>query len=104
MLKRLLINFKNYRKMDFFDNKKIEIQRATAPEGMFHEVKQRLVQERKQIAQTRRQLAIGAALLLLIGGFNIGFVFYNTHNQAQNDLVKAEAVLNDTYFNNHLSL
>lgn len=90
--------------MDFFDNKKLEMQRAIAPKGMFDEVKKRLVQEQKQIAQTFRQWTISVTLLLLMSGFNIGFMYYKTHHQAQKDLARVETVLKNTYFNNHLNL
>ena len=90
--------------MDNFDNKKWEKQPAHAPEGMFIQVRQRIIDERIQIAQTHRQLVIGSALLLVIGAFNIGYVLFRTKEKIPVSKGNTEQILYKTYFDNTIDL
>jgi hypothetical protein len=99
-----LNNKNNIRKMDNFDNKNWETQPAAAPEGMYDQVRTRIIQERIRIAQTHRQLVIGSVLLLVVGAVNIGLIFLkNTTNKpVLNE--NSEKILYKTYFDNAIML
>jgi hypothetical protein len=90
--------------MDNFDNEKWDRQPATAPEGMYDQVRTRIIQERIRIAQTHRQLVVGSVLLLVIGAFNISVIFLkNTTNKPiLNE--NSEKILYKTYFDNTKTL
>jgi RNase P protein component len=90
--------------MDNFDNEKWEKQPAAAPEGMFEQVRQRIIQERIQMAQNRRQLVFGSALLLVIGAFNIGLVLSKTTEKQAISRENTEKTLRETYFDTTLIL
>jgi hypothetical protein len=90
--------------MDNFDNTKWGIQPAAAPEGMFNQVRQRIIQERIQTAQTHRQLVIGSALLLVVGAFNIGFILFNKTEKKPVSKANTEQLLYETYFDNTINL
>jgi hypothetical protein len=86
--------------MDNFDNEKWVKQPATAPEGLFDQVRTRIIQERIRGAQTHRQLVIGSVLLLVVGAFNIGVIFIkNTANKPVSN-ENSEKILYKTYFDN----
>jgi hypothetical protein len=90
--------------MENFDNNNLKQNRRAAPEGMYSHVRERIVSERIKIAKTRRQLAIGSALLLIVGIVNIGIIlFYPTENQpvVENNI---EKTLYETYFDNQMPL
>lgn len=89
--------------MDNFDEKKWGKQSAVAPEGMYDQVRQRIIQRRKQSAQTRRQLVVGSALLFVIGVFNIGIILTNKERKPAFE-ANAEQVLYETYFDNTIYL
>jgi hypothetical protein len=93
-----------YKKMDNFDNKKWEKQPAAAPEGMYPQVRERIIQERIRMAQTHRQLVIGSALLLVIGAFNIAFVFLKKVEKQPFSRENTEQTLYKTYFDTTLNL
>jgi hypothetical protein len=89
-----------YKKMDNFDNNKWKKQPAAAPEGMYPQVRERILLERIRIAQTHRQLVIGSVLLLIVGAFNIGVIFIkNTANKPISN-ENSEKILFKTYFDN----
>jgi hypothetical protein len=90
--------------MENFDNIKWGTQPATAPEGMYDQVRERIIQERIKIAQTHRQLVIGSALLLVVGAFNIGLVFFKTTKKQPISKENTEKMLYETYFDNTLTL
>lgn len=90
--------------MDIFDNNKIAIQRANAPEGMFEEIKQRLVETQTQAVTTHRQLTFSVSLLMVIAICNIGILLYKNNASQQNYAVNAAKTLSDEYFTNHLIL
>jgi hypothetical protein len=90
--------------MDNFDNKKWEKQPAHAPEGMFIQVRQRIIDERIQIAQTHRQLVIGSALLLVVGAFNIGYILLKQTEKQPVSKTNTEQLLYKTYFDNTVNL
>jgi hypothetical protein len=89
-------------KMENLDNKKWSKQPATAPEGLFNQVRERIIHERVQAAQTHRQLVIGSALLLVVGAFNIGFIILKIKQKQPVLLVNTEQLLYETYFDNTL--
>jgi hypothetical protein len=90
--------------MDNFDHKKWDKQRVNAPEGMYEQVRQRIIHERMRAAKTHRQLAIGSSLLLLIGVFNVGIVlFWNVPKQPVSK-ANTEQILYKTYFDNAINL
>jgi hypothetical protein len=90
--------------MDNFDNEKWVKQPATAPEGLFDQVRTRIIQERIRGAQTHRQLVIGSVLLLVVGAFNIGVIFIkNTVNKPVSN-ENSERTLYKTYFDNTIIL
>ena len=90
--------------MEDFDIGKLHKQSATAPEGMYKQVRQRIVEERIRIARTHRQLMVGSALLLVIGAFNIGSVFVKKIEKRPVSNENAEQILYKTYFDNAIIL
>jgi hypothetical protein len=90
--------------MDKFDNIKWDNQRASAPEGMYDQVRQRILHERIRIAKTQRQLVIGSALLLVIGGINIGVSLLKYTQKEVASTKNTEQILYETYFDNTTTL
>lgn len=90
--------------MDNFDNIKWDKQRVAAPEGMYAQVRQRIIQERIRIAQSHRQLVIGAALLLVIGALNIGIIYFKKQGNQPVFKKNIEKILYETYFDNAINL
>ena len=95
---------KNREKMENFDIEKLHKQPATAPEGMYKQVRQRIVQERIRIARTHRQLIIGSALLLVVGAFNIGSIFLKKIEKQPVSNENTEQILYKTYFDHAIIL
>lgn len=87
--------------MDNFNNQRLRTQRANAPEGMYEQVRDRLIRERIRVAQTHRQLAIGSALLFIVGGVNVGLILF-WKNPPNPPIAKenTEQMLYKTYFDN----
>jgi hypothetical protein len=90
--------------MDKFDNIKLDNQRASAPEGMYDQVRQRIIHERIRIAKNHRQLVIGSALLLVVGGINIGVSLLKSSQKEVVSTKNAEQILYETYFDNTTTL
>jgi hypothetical protein len=90
--------------MDKFDNIKLDNQRASAPEGMYDQVRQRIIHERIRIAKNHRQLVIGSALLLVIGGINIGVSLLKYPQKEVVSTKNTEQILYETYFDNTTTL
>jgi hypothetical protein len=90
--------------MDYFDSKKWDTQPATAPEGMYNQVRHRIIHERIRIAKTRQQLVIGSALLLVVGAFNIGLIFFKNKGKQPVSKANTEQQLYETYFDNAITL
>lgn len=90
--------------MENFDNKNLKQSRRTAPDGMYSQVRERIVSERIKMAKTRRQLAVGSALLLIVGVVNIGIVLFYKNEQPQVATQNTEKVLYETYFENQIPL
>lgn len=90
--------------MENFDIEKLHKQPANAPEGMYKQVRQRIVQERIRIARTHRQLIIGSALLLVVGAFNIGSVFLKKIEKQPVSNENTEQILYKTYFDHAIML
>ncbi len=86
--------------MDNFGNKKLVQHRINAPEGMYYQVRERIVKERMRMARTRQQLAIGSALLLIIGGVNIGIILFSKSEKPHKTNNSTEQILYETYFDN----
>jgi hypothetical protein len=91
-------------KMDNFDKNKWHTQPAKAPEGMYHQVRERIIQERIQTAKTHRQLVIGSALLLIVGAFNIGFIVFEKTKKQPISKANTQQQLYETYFDNTIRL
>lgn len=90
--------------MDNFNHKKWDTQPAAAPEGMYDQVRQRIIQERIRMARTHRQLVIGSALLLIVGAFNIGYVLFKKTEKQLVSKGSTEQILYETYFDNDITL
>jgi hypothetical protein len=90
--------------MDNFDNKKWETQPANAPEGMYDQVRQRIIHERIRMAKTHRQLVVGSALLLVVGAFNIGIILFKNTEKQPVTKTNTEQLLYETYFDNAITL
>ena len=90
--------------MDNFDNKNLKTSRRTAPEGMYGQVRERIIQERIKMATTRRQLAIGSALLLIVGIVNVSIIFYYSGEKQEVVTNNTEKTLYETYFDNQSPL
>jgi hypothetical protein len=90
--------------MDKFDNIKFNNQRATPPEGMYDQVRQRIIHERIRIAKNHRQLVIGSALLLVVGGINIGVSLLKSSQKEVVSTKNTEQILYETYFDNTTTL
>jgi hypothetical protein len=90
--------------MDNFDNEKWVKQPATAPEGLFDQVRTRIIQERIRNAQTHQQLVVGSVLLLAVGAFNIGVIFIKNTSEKLISNEKSEKKLYKTYFDNTIIL
>ncbi len=88
--------------MKNFDNNNLKQNRRAAPEGMYSQVRERIVSERIKIAKTRRQLAIGSALLLIVGIVNIGIILFYTNEKPQVATNNTEKTLYETYFDNQI--
>ena len=88
--------------MENFDNNNLKISRRTAPEGMYGQVRERIIQERIKMAKTRRQLAIGSALLLIIGILNVAIIFYYSGEKQFITTNNTEKALYETYFDNQI--
>jgi hypothetical protein len=95
---------KNKEKMDNFDNKKWDTQPANAPEGMYDQVRQRIIHERIRIAKTHRQLVVGSALLLVVGAVNIGIILLKKTEKQPVSKANTEQILYETYFDNTITL
>jgi hypothetical protein len=89
--------------MNNFNNKKWDKQPANAPEGMYDQVRQRIIHERIRMAQNRRQLVVGSALLLIVGAFNIGIILLKTEKSPVTK-DNTEQLLYETYFDNAITL
>jgi hypothetical protein len=90
--------------MDKFNNIKWDNQRASAPEGMYDQVRQRIIHERIRIAKNHRQLVIGSALLLFVGGINIGVSLLKSPQKEVASTKNTEQILYETYFDNTTTL
>jgi hypothetical protein len=90
--------------MDSFDNKIGHTQPVKAPKGMYHQVRERIIQERIQTTKNHRQLVIGSALLLVVGAFNIGFIVFEKTKKQPNPKANTEQQIYETYFDNTISL
>ena len=90
--------------MDNFDDKKLKQSRRTAPAGMYSQVRERIVSERIKMAKTRRQLAVGSALLLIVGIVNVAIIFFYKGEKRQISTNNTEQVFYETYFDNQISL
>lgn len=90
--------------MENFDNKKWDKQPANAPEGMYDQVRQRIIQERIRIAKTHQQLVVGAVLLLIVGAVNIGVIFLKKNEKQPVYKANTEQLLYETYFDNTITL
>ena len=90
--------------MDNFDDKKLKKIHKAAPEGMYSQVRERIIFERIKIAKTRRQLAFGSALLLIIGIVNVAIIVFYTNEKPQSTTRNTDKVLYETYFDNQISL
>ena len=90
--------------MDNFDEKKLKIIHKTAPEGMYGQVRERIISERIRMAKTRRQLAFGSALLLIIGVINVAIIFFYINEKPQTTIQNTDKVLYETYFDNQISI
>ena len=88
--------------MENFDNNNLKTSRRTAPEGMYGQVRERIIQERIKMAKTRRQLAIGSALLLIIGILNVAIIFYYSGEKQFITTNNTEKALYETYFDNQI--
>lgn len=87
--------------MEHFDDKNLHTHRVTAPDNMYSQVRSRIVQERIQIAKTRRQLAIGSALLLIVGVVNVAIIVFSNREKPQTTKGNTEKMLYETYFDNN---
>lgn len=87
-----------------FGNNKISRHRINAPEGMYDQVRARIIKERKRMSKTRQELAIGSALLLIIGGVNLGIILFSNSEKAQIKNNNTEQILYETYFDNQTPL
>ena len=90
--------------MDNLDNEKWGKQPAAAPEGLYTQVRTRIVQERLRIAQNHRQLLIGSALLLVVGAVNIGIIVLKNSEKQPISKENTERILYKTYFDNAITL
>jgi hypothetical protein len=90
--------------MDNLDNKKWAKQSAAAPEGMFPQVRERIICERLRIAQTHRQLVVGSVLLLVTGAFNVGFILFKNKDKSTISTEKTVQMLSKTYFDTTINL
>ncbi len=88
--------------MENFDENKLKINRRAAPEGMYSQVRERIVQERIKMAKTRRQLAIGSALLLIIGMLNVAIIMFYSGEKQPITSNNTEKALYETYFDNQI--
>ena len=94
--------FLNYLNMENFNNNNLKQNRRTAPEGMYSRLRDRIVLERMKIAKTRRQLAIGSALLLIVGIVNVGIILFYTNEKPKIAANNNEKMLYETYFDNQI--
>ena len=72
---------------------------------MYAQVRERIIRERIRAARTHRQLVIGSALLLIVGGVNIGLILF-WKNAPKRPIPKenTEQLLYKTYFDNAVNL
>ena len=90
--------------MDDFDNKKWDTQPVSAPEGMYDQVRQRIIKERIRMAKTHRQLVVGSALLIVVGAVNIGVILLKRIEKQPISKSNTEQILYETYFDNAITL
>lgn len=90
--------------MDNLGNKKITQQRINAPEGMYDQTRVRIMKERIRIAKTRQQLAVGSALLLMIGCINVSIILFLSTEKPEKRNNSADQILYETYFDNQTPL
>lgn len=90
--------------MDNFDGNHLKPQRVNAPEGMYGQVRQRIIHERIRAAKTRQQLTTGAALLLIIGVVNVALILFVNKEKPRGQQVTTEQMLYNTYFDNEMTL
>ena len=91
--------------MDNLSNKSLKTQRVPAPEGMYQQVRERLIRERVRAARTHRQLAVGSALLFIVGGVNIGLIlFWKNAPKRPISSENTAQTLYKTYFDNAVNL
>ncbi len=84
--------------MDNFYNTRWVKQPANAPQGMYDQVRQRIIQERILMAQNHRQLVVCSALLLVVGAVNIGIIFIKNSEKQPISPANTEKILYETYF------
>ena len=91
--------------MDSSENEFLQTQRASVPEGMYAHIRERLINERVRAARTHRQLALGSALLLIVGGVNIGLIlFWENAPKRPISSENTAQMLYKTYFDNAVNL
>ena len=90
--------------MENFDNKKWDTQPVSAPEGMYDQVRQRIIKERIRMAKTHRQLVVGSALLIVVGAVNIGVILLKRIEKQPISKSNTEQILYETYFDNAITL
>lgn len=75
-------------------------QPANAPEGMYEQVRKRILQERLRMTQNHRQLVVGSTLLLVVGVVNIALIFLRNKEKQPISTPNTEKILYETYFDN----
>ena len=90
--------------MDNFNDQMLKQSRQAAPEGMYNQVRERIVSERLRMAKTRRQLAVGSALLLIVGIVNVVIILFYSNQKPPVSSNSTEKILYETYFENQISL
>lgn len=90
--------------MENFDDKNLMQTHASAPEGMYDQVRARIIQERIKMVKTRRQLAIGSALLLIVGVMNVGIILFYNREKPKKAAENPEKTLYESYFDNQMTL
>jgi hypothetical protein len=83
--------------MTNWDDKDFKMPKASVPKDVFEGVKSKLTVRRLEVQVNNRIMAVGAVLLLIFGGVNVGILISNPKENAKTMTEKAK-ILQDAYF------
>jgi hypothetical protein len=83
--------------MTNWDDNDFKMPKASVPKDVFEGVKSKLAARRLEVQVNNRIMAVGAVLLLILGGVNMSILVSNLEENAKTMTEKAK-ILQDAYF------